>query len=93
MSGFNLEAFMAHRFGGHGGAVGITYHGRDDDWVELALPYDARLIGDVDAVAERVQAHLDAGADHVCLQAIGGPRGASFETLMPQWRRIAEALL
>lgn len=50
-------------------------------------------IGDVDAVAERVQAHLDAGADHVCLQAIGGPRGASFETLMPQWRRIAEALL
>ncbi len=49
MSGFNLEAFMAHRFGGHGGAVGITYHGRDDDWVELALPYDARLIGDVDS--------------------------------------------
>jgi uncharacterized protein (TIGR00369 family) len=46
MSGFNLEAFMAHRFGGHGGAVGITYHGRDDDWVELALPYDERLIGD-----------------------------------------------
>ncbi|PVE53547.1 phenylacetic acid degradation protein [Arthrobacter sp. TPD3018] len=46
MSGFNLEAFMAHRFGGHGGAVGITYHGRGDDWVELALPYDARLIGD-----------------------------------------------
>jgi len=37
---------MAHRFGGHGGAVGITYHGRDDDWVELALPYDERLIGD-----------------------------------------------
>ncbi|MCI1142473.1 PaaI family thioesterase [Sphingomonas sp. WKB10] len=49
MSGFNLEAFMAHRFGGHGGAVGITYHRRDDDWVELALPYDARLIGDVDS--------------------------------------------
>lgn len=49
MSGFNIEAFMAHRFGGHGGAVGITYHGRDDDWVELALPYDAKLIGDVDS--------------------------------------------
>jgi uncharacterized protein (TIGR00369 family) len=49
MSGFNIEAFMAHRFGGHGGAVGITYHGRDDDWVELALPYDTRLIGDVDS--------------------------------------------
>ena len=49
MSGFNLEAFMAHRFGGHGGTVGITYHGKHDDWVELALPYDARLIGDVDS--------------------------------------------
>ncbi|HZT53325.1 MAG TPA: LLM class F420-dependent oxidoreductase [Gaiellaceae bacterium] len=27
--------------------------------------------GDVDAVRERVRAHLDAGADHVCVQAIG----------------------
>lgn len=40
---------MAHRFGGHGGAVGITYHGRDNDWVELALPYDVKLIGDADS--------------------------------------------
>ena len=56
------------------------------------LEYGRRMPGQR-PVAERVQAHLDAGADHVCLQAIGGPRGASFETLMPQWRRIAEALL
>lgn len=27
--------------------------------------------GDVDAVAARVRAHLDAGADHVCVQALG----------------------
>lgn len=27
--------------------------------------------GDVDAVAARVQAHLDAGADHVCVQVVG----------------------
>ena len=46
MSGFNIDAFMAHRFGGHGGTVGITYHGKGDEWVELALPYDAKLIGD-----------------------------------------------
>jgi 2-methylisocitrate lyase-like PEP mutase family enzyme len=25
-------------------------------------------IGDVDAIVERVRAHLDAGADHVCVQ-------------------------
>jgi uncharacterized protein (TIGR00369 family) len=49
MSGFNIDVFMAHRFGGHGGTVGITYHGSDDDWVELALPYDPKLIGDPDS--------------------------------------------
>jgi probable F420-dependent oxidoreductase len=27
--------------------------------------------GDVDAVGDRVKAHLDAGADHVCVQAVG----------------------
>jgi len=27
--------------------------------------------GDVDAVRDRVQAHLEAGADHVCVQAVG----------------------
>jgi probable F420-dependent oxidoreductase len=28
-------------------------------------------IGDVDAIVKRVQAHLDAGADHVCMQLRG----------------------
>lgn len=51
MSGFNIDAFMAHRFGGHAGTLGIVYHGRSDDsasdrWVELALPYADTLIGD-----------------------------------------------
>jgi len=53
MSGFNIDAFMAHRFGGHGGALGIVYHGRGDTdggrWVELALPYADALIGDPDS--------------------------------------------
>ena len=30
---------------GHGGAIGIAYHAHGDDWVELSLPYDERLIG------------------------------------------------
>lgn len=50
-------------------------------------------VGGVDKTAERVRAHLDAGADHVCLQVIVGARGGDFATLMPHWRRLAEALL
>ncbi|WP_137899054.1 PaaI family thioesterase [Sphingomonas sp. 2SG] len=49
MSGFNIDAFMAHRFGGHAGALGIVYHGRGDGWVELALPYTDALVGDSDS--------------------------------------------
>ena len=30
---------------GHSGALGIFYHAHGDDWAELGLPYDARLIG------------------------------------------------
>lgn len=30
---------------GHGGAIGIAYAGHGEDWVELALPYDQKLIG------------------------------------------------
>ncbi|GGB95146.1 LLM class F420-dependent oxidoreductase [Novosphingobium endophyticum] len=50
-------------------------------------------VGGVDRVAERVKAHLDAGADHVCLQVIAGARGGDFATLLPHWRRLADALL
>ena len=53
MSGFNIDAFMAHRFGGHAGTLGIVYHGRGETegkgWVELALPYAEALIGDSDS--------------------------------------------
>jgi len=49
MSGFDIDKFLAHRFAGHGGTLGITYHAKDDGWVELALPYTERLIGDVDS--------------------------------------------
>jgi len=43
---FDPERFMAYvRQVGHGGAIGIAYHDHGDDWVELSLPYDERLIG------------------------------------------------
>lgn len=45
--------------------------------------------GDVDVVTSRVGAHLDAGADHVCVQALDEkPRGVPVE----QWRRLGPAL-
>src|SRR4051812_15492328 len=46
--------------------------------------------GDVDTVVQRVRAHHDAGADHVCVQVL-----ASEIRAVPQreWRDLAEALL
>jgi len=40
--------------------------------------------GDEDAIRRRVQQHWDAGADHVCIQAIGpqGSRGAAGEQVL-----------
>lgn len=50
-------------------------------------------IGDVNAAAARVKEHLDAGADHVCIQVIAGPQGGGFDALLPHWRSLAAALL
>ncbi len=46
--------------------------------------------GDEDTVARRVREHHDAGADHVCIQALTGDRNA-----LPReaWRRLAPALV
>jgi probable F420-dependent oxidoreductase len=46
--------------------------------------------GDVDAIRTRVQAHLDAGADHVCVQVIAHEPGT-----VPRdaWRELAPALV
>jgi probable F420-dependent oxidoreductase len=49
-------------------------------------------MGSVEAVAKRVQAHHDAGADHVCLQVIVNSE-AGFAPLRAAWRDLAEALL
>lgn len=46
MSGFDPKLFMSYvRKVGHGGALGIVYHGHGDGWAELALPYAEKLIG------------------------------------------------
>jgi probable F420-dependent oxidoreductase len=46
--------------------------------------------GDVDTVAEKLRAHVEAGADHVAVQVIGTEPGS---TALPHWRRLGEALL
>lgn len=46
--------------------------------------------GDPDTVAERVQAHRDAGADHVCVQVIAPPGSA---VARDDWRRLAPAVV
>jgi probable F420-dependent oxidoreductase len=45
--------------------------------------------GDEDAIVARVQAHLDAGADHVCVQVLDANAAA---LPMAQWRTLAPAL-
>jgi len=43
---FDPELFMSYvREVGHGGAIGIAYVDHGEDWAELSLPYDERLIG------------------------------------------------
>lgn len=33
---------------GHNGALGIEYRAHGEDWIELALPYDEKLVGNTD---------------------------------------------
>jgi probable F420-dependent oxidoreductase len=49
--------------------------------------------GGMDRIAERVNAHLAAGADHVCLQVIGGAGPPDVGAIRPAWRELAAALL
>jgi hypothetical protein len=52
--------------------------------------FDAIIVwGDEEAVVSRVREHQSAGADHVCIQALGADQRAFPRD---QWRRIAAAL-
>jgi probable F420-dependent oxidoreductase len=62
----------------------------DDDFVGAGSDrlVDALVAwGDISAIAARVQEHRDAGADHVCIQALTD-EGFPAE----QWRELAPAL-
>jgi len=49
--------------------------------------------GEPGRIAERVNAHLAAGADHVCLQVITGTPRPDVGTARRAWRKLAAALL
>jgi len=49
--------------------------------------------GDVEAIRDRLQAHFDAGADHVCLQVITGPIRGDTGPVQAAWQELAAALL
>lgn len=58
--------------------------GGTDEFVDALVAW-----GDVDAIVARVRAHLDAGADHVAVQALPAEkRGVPDQ----QWRELAPAL-
>ena len=46
--------------------------------------------GDASSIASRVREHLDAGADHVCVQVISG---RDDDACLPALRELAGALL
>jgi probable F420-dependent oxidoreductase len=45
--------------------------------------------GDIDVTVDRVQQHLDAGADHVCIQVLTA--GNDLDLTIDHWHRLAEA--
>jgi probable F420-dependent oxidoreductase len=67
---------------------GFTPHDTQDGGTDALI--DALIVwGDVDTIVERVRQHFDAGADHVCVQALSADAGGySLETL----RELAPAL-
>ncbi len=66
----------------------------DSDWADPRAASD-RLVdaivawGDTAAVAERINAHHEAGADHVCIQVLRADR----EIPTAEWQQLAAALL
>lgn len=64
----------------------------DVDSVSDRLVDDLFAWGDIERIAERVQAHYDAGADHVCVQVIRGASGGDMAGLRAACRKLAQAI-
>lgn len=64
----------------------------DVDTVSDRLVDDLFAWGDAEHIAERVQAHYDAGADHVCIQLIRGASGGDMAGLRAACRELSAAM-
>jgi probable F420-dependent oxidoreductase len=67
----------------------------DDEITQMTDRFIDHVVawGDVKTIGERVQAHLDAGADHVCLQVLQGGMGeGDIATERAAWRELAGLL-
>jgi hypothetical protein len=58
--------------------------GGSDRFIDAAFAW-----GDMSSITARVGAHLDAGADHVCVQVISGQ---DDDVCLPALRELADAL-
>ena len=67
------------------GFEGELTDGGSDRFIDAAFAW-----GDVPAIATRVREHLDAGADHVCIQVISGRED---DVCLPALRELAAELL
>ena len=71
----------------------LGFSQEDVDKVSDHLVDELFAWGDMAAIVERVKAHRDAGADHVCLQVVRGASGGDMAGLRAAGRQLAEALL
>ncbi|MFB4300344.1 TIGR03620 family F420-dependent LLM class oxidoreductase [Actinomadura sp. NTSP31] len=85
LHGYFTEKYNVAKFLRLGYTEADVDNGRGSD----RLVDDLVVWGDLDTIAAKLHAHLDAGADHVGVQVIGTEPGRT----MPHWRRLAEALL
>ena len=65
-----------------------TIDALSDDFIDAIFAW-----GSAETIAERVNAHLDAGASHVCLQVIPSGAATGFAAARPAWRELAKVLL
>jgi probable F420-dependent oxidoreductase len=85
LAGYLLQKYNIAKFRRMGYSEAELANGGSDRFVD-----DLVFWGDLDTIVEKLNAHVEAGADHVGVQVIGIEPG---QTAMPYWRMLGDALL